>query len=90
MFVETIQISGFTALVVSFAILILVPATLMAMSRLPMEALASSTDTPDGASCDLPPLLEIDGRTGEALVKDVPPLDMRTTKNQKTATFAMG
>ena len=87
---ETLQIPAFVTIILALSSLIVIPVTAMAMSKLPVTVSAKSSDSPDGAACDLPSAVELKGKTSELSDGQVPPMDKRATGNIKTATFAMG
>ena len=87
---ESIQILFFTTVIFALATLILLPTAALALSRLPTEASAKSSDAGDGAACDLPPYVEIEEREDKTYSDGLPPLDRENTRDYKTATFAMG
>jgi len=87
---ETLQIPAFVTIILALSSLIVIPVTAMAMSKLPVTVSAKSSDAPDGAACDLPPTVELKGKTAELTDGQLPPMDKRATGNIKTATFAMG
>jgi len=88
--VETFHIAMFAAIMLALTSLIVLPAASVAMSRLPAGPSVESPGSSGGASCDLPPDIEIEGREGESSVGGLPPMDKNVTQNYKTATFAMG
>jgi hypothetical protein len=87
---ETLQIQAFVTIILALTSLIVIPVTAMAMSKLPVTVLAKSSGSLDGTACDLPPTVQIEGKTAESTDGQQPPMDKRATGNIKTATFAMG
>ena len=87
---ETFQLPAFVTIILALSSMIVIPATAMALSKLPVAVSAKNSDAPDGAVCALPPTVELEGKTAELTDGQLPPLDKRTTGNIKTATFAMG
>ena len=87
---ESIQIPVLTAAIIALATLVLLPTAALAMSRLPTQASAKSSDASDGAACDLPPYVEIEEREDKTFSDGLPPLDKEVAGEYKTATFAMG
>jgi hypothetical protein len=87
---ETIQIPAFVAVIFAVTTFLLVPTAAMAMSKLPVGASEKKADSTDGAACELPPFVDIEGHEGEAAQRGLPPLDKEVTEKYKTATFAMG
>ena len=87
---EMFQIPAFVAIIVALGSMLVFPVTAMALSKIPVEVSAKSSDAPDGAACELPPMVELKGETAELTDGQLPPIDKRTTGDIKTATFAMG
>ena len=87
---EMFQIQAFVAIIVALGSMLVLPVTAMALSKIPVEISAKSSDAPDGTACDLPPTVELKGKTAEPTDGQQPPVDKRATGNIKTATFAMG
>ena len=87
---ETLQIPAFVTIFLTLSSLIVIPVTALAMSKLPVTVSAKSSDASEEAACDLPPAVELKGKTAELTDGQLPPMDKRATGNIKTATFAMG
>ena len=87
---EILQIPAFVTVFLALISLVLIPASTMAMSRLPADASQRNGDTVDGAACDLPPLVEVEGDGNSSTADGAPPLDREAAKDYLTATFAMG
>ena len=88
--IGTIQIPAFLTALLAAAVLVIVPMTAMAMSRLPNGISAGKADPGDGAACDLPPTVQLEGRSDKDPAFKEPSLDSKVTENTQTATFAMG
>jgi hypothetical protein len=87
---EMLQIPAFVTIILALSSLIVIPATAMALSKIPVEVSAKSSDALDGAACGLPPVVELEGKAAQLTDGQLPPIDKRTTGDIKTATFAMG
>ena len=90
MTLETLQIPALVATVLTLISLIAIPAVAMALSKIPDTDAAKNSDSPVGATCDLPPTLEIEGTEDGTDLSSLPLMDKRTVEKFKTATFAMG
>jgi hypothetical protein len=87
---ETLQIPALVTTVLALISLIVLPVTAMALSKIPGADAAGNSDSSGGASCDLPPTLEIEGTEDGTDLSSLPLMDKRTVEKFKTATFAMG
>ena len=87
---ESIQFLTLAAGVIALTAFLMVPAATMAMSKVPAGTATKSTNSSEGAACDLPPYVEIDESKTNSPMRGTPPLDRQVTENYSTATFAMG
>jgi hypothetical protein len=62
----------------------------MALSKNLGTEVVNVSDSSEGAACDLPPTLEIDGTSDSSQHSGLPLMDQRAVEKFKTATFAMG
>ena len=87
---ETIQIPAFITMLFTIAALFVVPLKALALSRIAAPVLAKSSESKDGAACDLPPTVQVDSTVDSRRNDGAPPMDQRAVEKYKTATFAMG
>jgi len=87
---ETLQTPAFITIILALTSLIVMPVVAMAGSKDLLQVTAKNSDTPEGSVCDLPPILDLEGKGTELPDSEPPLLDKRAAKMFKTATFAMG
>ena len=87
---ETFQIPAFITVILALSSLIVIPVAAVALSKLPVMAFAKDSGSPEGAACNLPPTVELPGKTSGVKDDGLPTIDKRKTGDIRTATFAMG
>jgi hypothetical protein len=87
---EMIYIPALITIILALTSLIVMPIVAIADSKDPLQFSEKSSDAPEGSACDLPPVVEIEGKGAEFFNKELPPMGKRKIEDIKTATFAMG
>jgi hypothetical protein len=88
--IESFNIPAFITIILALSSLIVIPQAAMAGSKNSVAIPAKSSDSPEGAACDLPPIQELEGKGAELSDSGLSLLDKRVPEKFKTATFAMG